>query len=321
MAETLYPVEFMPPDISAYRQGNTGVDYVTCFDSGRAGPHVMISAVVHGNELCGAVALDWLFTLKLRPRLGKLSLAFMNVAAYERFDEQQPAASRYVDEDFNRLWSREVLDGGRDSCELRRARQVRPLLDAVDVLLDIHSMQQSSTPLCLCGPLEKGRKLALALGSPAHVVADEGHAAGTRMRDYGAFADPASGKCSLLVECGQHWNRASVAVARDQCVRFLDSQGMLDPEFVQEHLDTRFNADQKIIEVTAAVTIKTDAFRFTQDFNGLEVLPEADTLIGFDGDEEVRTPYDNCVLIMPSLRKRKGESAVRLGCYVNVPAI
>ena len=68
----------------------------------------------------------------------------MNVAAYTRFDPVNPVVSRYVDEDFNRVWSAEVLDGPRDSVELRRAREVRPLVDTVDLLLDIHSMQNAT---------------------------------------------------------------------------------------------------------------------------------------------------------------------------------
>ena len=46
-----HPIELIAPDISAYRAGNTGIDYVTTFDSGIAGPHIMVSAVTHGNEL------------------------------------------------------------------------------------------------------------------------------------------------------------------------------------------------------------------------------------------------------------------------------
>ena len=46
-----HPIELIAPDISAYRAGNTGIDYVTTFDSGIAGPHVMVSAVTHGNGL------------------------------------------------------------------------------------------------------------------------------------------------------------------------------------------------------------------------------------------------------------------------------
>jgi len=39
-------------------------------------------------------------------------------------------------------------------------------------------------------------------------------------------------------------------------------------------------------------------------------------VIGHDGDRPVATPYDNCVLIMPSLRLNKGNTAVRLGRIV-----
>jgi predicted deacylase len=56
--EPTYKVELTPPDIEPYRAGNTGIDYVTTFDSGIAGPHVLVTALTHGNEICGAVALD-----------------------------------------------------------------------------------------------------------------------------------------------------------------------------------------------------------------------------------------------------------------------
>ena len=45
-------LEVLPRDISAYREGNTGIDYVHRFDSGQPGPHVLINALTHGNELC-----------------------------------------------------------------------------------------------------------------------------------------------------------------------------------------------------------------------------------------------------------------------------
>jgi hypothetical protein len=52
-------------------------------------------------------------------------------------------------------------------------------------------------------------------------------------------------------------------------------------------------------------------------FTGLEVIAEAGTLIGWDGDREVRTPYDDCVLVMPSKRLYRGQTAVRLGRFVD----
>ena len=315
MSEANHPVNIEAPDISPYRKGNTGVDYVTTLDSGKSGPHVMLSAIVHGNELCGAIALDTLMRHEVRPVAGKLTLAYMNVAAFDTFDEANPTVSRYVDEDFNRLWTREVLDGDRDSVELRRARAVRPILDDVDYLLDIHSMQHTTVPLMMCGLLVKGRRLARDLGSPEHVVSDAGHAAGRRMRDYGAFGDASSPRNALLVECGQHWEPASVAVAKEISLRFLDHYEVVEPAFVEEHLTTAPPPEQRLIEVTGPITIETDDFRFTESFRGLEVIEKEGTLIGWDGNTEVRTPYDSCVLIMPSRRLRKGESAVRFGRY------
>ena len=45
----------------------------------------------------------------------------------------------------------------------------------------------------------------------------------------------------------------------------------------------------------------------------LEVIPEAGTVIARDGKRAVTTPYDDCVLVMPSLRLKPGQTAVRLG--------
>ncbi len=208
-----------------------------------------------------------------------------------------------------------MLDGDRDSVELRRARAVRPIVDDVDYLLDIHSMQHSTVPLMMCGPQDKGRRLARDIASPKHVVSDAGHAAGRRMRDYEAFSDATSPRNALLVECGQHWESESAAVAKEIALRFLAHYEVVGLEFVEEHLTPAPPVEQHVIEVTGPVTIETDHFRFTENFFGMEVIEKKGTLIGWDGDAEVRTPYDNCVLIMPSRRLRKGESAVRFGRY------
>ena len=160
------PVEIAAPDITAWRDGNTGIPYVTTLDSGRAGPHAVITALVHGNELCGAWALVRLLERGVRPSRGRLSLAFVNTAAYERFDPANPKLTRYLDEDLNRVWDRATLEGPRRSAELERARAIRPLIEAADYLLDLHSMQLPAPPLLLCGLADKGRRLARALGYP-----------------------------------------------------------------------------------------------------------------------------------------------------------
>jgi predicted deacylase len=319
VSDLSYTVELTPPDIEPYRAGNTGVEYVTTFVAAEPGPHVLVTALTHGNEICGAIALDRLLRAGVRPRRGTLTLAFDNVAAYREFDPRYPIASRYVDEDFNRLWSPATLDGPRRSVELERARTLRPVVDAADFLLDLHSMQYATAPLMLAGLLERSRELARRLGIPELIMCDAGHAAGPRMRDYGGFGDPASPKTALLIECGQHWERRAAEVAMDVMLRFLIALETVDRDDVAALGGPDFAATprQRVIEVTEAVTITGEHFDFAGDYRGLEVLPAKGSLIGRDDGRDVLTPYDNCVLIMPSRRLVKGQTAVRLGRYLD----
>jgi predicted deacylase len=309
-------VELLPVDITPFAKGNTDIPYVTTFDSGVAGPHVVVNALTHGNELCGAHALTFLFEHDVRPARGKLTLSFANTAAYHAFDAANPTASRYIDEDMNRLWTPEILDGDTVTVERLRARELRPLIEEADFLLDIHSMQSHCAALMLCGTKAKGRRLAQAIGVPKFVVADAGHTAGRRMRDYGAFDDENSPKTALLVECGQHWERASADVAVETAVRFLQYLDVVDGSFAAGHLSPT-PEQQKLIEVTAPHTITNADFKFVTDYRGLEVIPQAGTVIALEGGAPVVTPYDDCVLIMPSQRINPGQTAVRFGGFAS----
>jgi hypothetical protein len=319
LSDLTYKVELTAPDIEPYRAGNTGIDYVTSFEAPEPGAHVLVTALTHGNEICGAIALDRLLRAGVRPRRGRLTLAFDNVDAYREFDPRYPIASRYVDEDFNRLWSPATLDGPRRSIELERARALRPVVDAADYLLDLHSMQYATAPLMLAGLLPRSRELARRVGIPELIMCDAGHAAGPRMRDYNGFGDPASEKTALLIECGQHWERRAAEVATDVTLRFLIALDVVTRDDLAALGGPDFDAHpkQRVIEVTDAVTISGDRFDFAGDFRGLEVLGKKGTLIGRDDGREVLTPYDDCVLIMPSRRLVRGQTAVRLGRYVD----
>ncbi|HEV2263803.1 MAG TPA: succinylglutamate desuccinylase/aspartoacylase family protein [Stellaceae bacterium] len=307
-------IELKPPDLAPYAAGNCGIPYVMSFRAEAAGPHVVLNALMHGNEICGAIALDHLLSETVRPACGTLTFVFCNVDAYHRFDPADPTASRYVDEDMNRLWDDATLTGKRRSVDLARARTLRPVFESADILLDLHSMQYSSAPLILAGLTDKGVALARRIRSPEIIMCDRGHAAGPRLRDYSAFADPASPRTALLVECGQHWEKSTAEVAIATSYRFLAACGLLTPDRCRAVLD--FAAPpQRVIDVTEAVTVTSDDFRFTVPYRGLEVIPKAGTEIAHDGGRAVVTPYDDCVLVMPSMRLSRGQTAVRLGRY------
>ncbi|HEX8012752.1 MAG TPA: succinylglutamate desuccinylase/aspartoacylase family protein [Casimicrobiaceae bacterium] len=310
------PIDVAFPDLQAYATGNAGIAYAWSFGSARPGPHVLLQALTHGNEVCGAIALEALLREHVRPRCGSLSIVFANVEAYLRFDPADPFSSRCVDEDFNRLWTPEVLEGPRDSAELRRARELRPLYDRVDYLLDLHSMSEPCPPLAMAGRRRKGLALAQAIGTPQHVVIDAGHAAGRRLRDYAFFDDDADPRSALLVECGQHWEAAAPEVATRSVLSFLRHFGMAEQRLLDAYLDPAPAPAQRLIEVTTTITIASDEFEFTLPVRGLQTIPAAGTTYAVDGGAPMRTPHDDCVLIMPTRKPKRGETAVRLGRYL-----
>lgn len=316
------PVFVLPkPDITAWRAGNTGTEGVWHFDSGQRGRHVMISALVHGNELCGAWALKGLLEAGVRPQHGSLTLALCNLAAFDRFDALDHDTSRFVDEDLNRQWLVERMDSGGTQ-ERARAAALRPFVERADWLLDLHSMHERGAPLLLTGMQPRNQALARALRAPQHVVIDAGHQDGVRMRDFGRFGLPdslAPDTRSLLIECGFHGDLSSRAVAQDLCLRFLVEANSLDAGVAQSCLPGWRGSDaqhQWALQVTGAVVARSEHFCFTQPFQGLEIIDKAGTVIAHQGGpglgEAVMTPYDNCVLVMPSVRQaRSGVTVVR----------
>ena len=304
-----FSVSVPTPDIAPWIAGNTGLPGFTTLDGAADGPHVVLVALTHGNETAGAAALDRLLRAGLQPLRGRLTLGFANLDAFQRFDPAQPTATRFLDEDLNRLWDLPTLEGSRSSRELERARAMRPMLEQADILLDLHSMLWPSDPLILSGPAAKGRRLAAAIGTPPLVVADGGHLGGRRLIDFAPFADPASPQVAMLVEAGQHWQPDTVETTLACIDGLLRNAGMLPPAAA------RPAAAVRCAEVTMTVTAATAGFAFTRPFRGGEVIAAGDTLIATDGEAEVRTPYDDCLLVMPSLRPSRGHTAVRLARF------
>lgn len=310
-----YPIELGFPDISGYAEGNNGIPYVFSFDSGLAGPHVMVNSITHGNEVCGAITIAALLDQGIRPRRGRLTLSFANVSAYESFDPDNPDASRCVDQDFNRVWNRSLLnDASQDSIELRRARTMRPVLDTVDLLLDLHSMHERSVPLIVCGALDKRIAFARSLGTPATVISDEGHPEGRRMIDYEGFDDSSSPKNALVVECGQHWEASAVVVAKDATARFLTMTGAVNVGDLMPGWFVPAPTSLRVIRVTEPLVATSSNFRFAESYTGLETFSQAGSVIAWQDGQPVVTPYPDCVLVMPSVRQlRPGATVARFG--------
>ena len=299
--------EVLPRDLSAYRQGNVGIDYVHRFESGQPGPHVLINALTHGNEICGMVATTHLLDTGVRPRIGTLTISFANVAAYSSFDPTRPFESRQLVHNLNRIWSAGELDGTAASPELDRARALRPVVAAADHILDIHSTSQDVQPFWVYPAYPRNAQVALAIGSPpVHLVMPSGLGSGTPLIQNGRHGLAESDGVALVVECGQHFRQSAADVATAVALDFLAHFGL-----VEAAANRPAPGPQRRYELLETCMVRTPDFRFTRPVQGFEVFAQGE-LIATDGPHEIRALCDDCTVMMPTREPIVGREAVYL---------
>lgn len=310
-------LEMLPRDLSSYRAGNIGIDYVHRFESGKPGPHVLINALTHGNEICGMVAATHLLDSQVRPKIGTLTVSFANVEAYDTFDVANPFDSRQIVHNLNRIWSPEWLEGDQDSPELRRARAMRPVVAAADHILDIHSTSQDVTPFWVYPSFDRNAAAALTLGRPSvHLVMPGGLGSGTPLIQHGAHGQrdgPGRAGVAMVVECGQHFLRASADLATVVALDFLAHFGLIARETAAGATSGQ-PVPQQRFELLQTYVIKTGAFQFVRPLIGFEIFAKGE-LIAIDGAEEIRALCDDCTVLMPARKAIVG----REGLYLTRP--
>ena len=299
--------EVLPRDLSAYRQGNVGIDYVHRFESGKPGPHVLINALTHGNEICGMVAATHLLDTGVRPLIGTLTISFANVAAYESFDQSRPFESRQLVHNLNRVWSAGELDGTAASPELDRARVLRPVVAAADHILDIHSTSQDVQPFWVYPAYPRNAEVALAIGNPpVHLVMPSGLGSGTPLIQHGRHGQATGDGVALVVECGQHFRQSAADVATAVALDFLAHFGLVDAVAGRPA-----PGPQRRYELLETCMVRTPDFAFTRPIEGFEVFAK-DELIATDGTLEIRALCDDCTVMMPTREPIVGREAVYL---------
>jgi hypothetical protein len=145
------------------------------------------------------------------------------------------------------------------------------------------------------------------------VVADHGHVNGRRLIDYPRFSSLDTPYAACLVEAGQHWEQTTVDVMLASVAGLLRHLDLVAQDAPLPPASRP--AAARIATVTTAVTAMTSSFAFVQTYRGGDIIRRRNTLIAMDGETEIRTPHDDCLLVMPSLRPSRGHTAVRLGRF------
>ncbi|MCX6784326.1 MAG: succinylglutamate desuccinylase/aspartoacylase family protein [Candidatus Komeilibacteria bacterium] len=249
------------------------------------GPIVTIMAGVHGDEVCGILALRSIIN-QVKIQRGKVHCIFANLPAIAR-------GVRSTQMNLNRAFRPAELLGPEEAQTYERARalELMPYLDESVALLDVHSStSQDSTPFIICEPHSFliARKLPFPIRSHGWDAIEPG---GT---DYylNRRATPGYGLC---IECGSHQDPKAAERAEDSIRNFLAIMNLTDesPRLLTE--------PQRQIYARSIYHTKVD-FRPVREFADFEAVQHRD-LIGYDGTEEVRAEFTGVVIFV---RKRTG---------------
>lgn len=304
-------------DISGYADGGTGVPYLHSVDSGQPGPHALILALVHGCEFGGMVALTRLLEASVRPQAGRLSLCFVHVEAYNRFDPARPTGNRCIDRDMNRLWADDIIDGDRDSVEAARAREIRPWVRAADRLLDLHSVFHGARPFFAIPDRPRSLALSDAVGLPeTRLILKPDGMLGPTIMDYPPFARPEGTAAAVVAECGQHFAAATADLATACAARFLAVTGVVAPECLEGLAPPIAPGPPADFQATVDLFAETNGWRYARQFRGFDPVAKGEVL-AYDGDKPVRAPHDDCVVVLARVDPKAGAEAMTLARRVD----
>jgi predicted deacylase len=290
----------------------------------QAGPRLLVLGAVHGNEVCGTRAIERLIAEidsgELRIERGTLTLLpITNPLAYQR-------KQRQGDRNLNRN-----LRPNRDPQDFEDhiANALCPVLEAHEVLLDLHSFHTGGQPFVMLGPRDNAGTL-----EPFAHAADEARLAAhlgvsrvvegwldtyalgvARRRDRHPDANPllldaaygvgtteymrSRGGYGVTLECGQHDEANAPAVAYRAIRQTLALLGMVDavPEPPQQAFE--------VLRLEDVIDLENPGDTFVREWQSFDPL-RAGELIGHRHDgREVRAEQGGFI-VFPNPRALPG---------------
>ena len=274
------------------------------FSSPHTGAHtgrkLLVLGGIHGNEKCGSMAIANIIA-EFEAALFTLdhgSVTFVPICNPKAYLHHK----RYIDHNLNRLIGAQNAPSGYEST---LAPFIQKLIDTHDILLDLHSYANGTTPFLfldqddadhrafaralnlpawLLSWNESYRKAALSLGTltPDATVCDtSGYAA--RM-----------GKIELTIECGQHDDPNAPLLAKNAILSALHHFGLIT------HLPpyhTPVSQTPTLYRMTDII-IKKKLGRLARSYLHFDAVQKNETIALYDDGTKFIAPADG-VIIMP----------------------
>jgi succinylglutamate desuccinylase len=259
------------------------------------GPTSIILVGVHGDEICGPIALSKILP-SLKIERGRVLFGYGNPKAIK-------ARVRYFETNLNRMFKPEKTLSARelDSYEYNRAKFLKKYLDQADALLDIHSSSNpNSQSFIICEENAKDiyKYLSFDLVVSGFDVIEPG---GT---DYYMNKQ---GKIGICIECGNSNDPKAISLAEESIQEFLKVRGHISGE-LKEY-------PQNLINMYRLYLTKTNSFKLTKNFADFESVYQGQ-LIGMDGKQPIQADRDGVILFAQS-KESIGEEVFLLGERTN----
>jgi predicted deacylase len=271
-----------------------------------AAPHLLVTGAVHGNEICGPIAIRKIIgelqsgALKLKK--GRVTfIPVCNPQAYEK-------NVRFIDSNLNRsLFPNDAPDNYEESLK----SSLCGYLEKADVLLDLHSYHVGGKPFIFVG-VNTGEELdfAKSLGAEnivygwqeAYGVSSEEEArkaTGTTeyARLYGAYG--------VTMECGGDVESHSPLVAEEAIRHALTHLEMIEGE------DAKPQKDVTIIKMQSRFYKEREG-AFTKRWENFERVPAGTVIARYDDGEELSVS-EEMVIVLPRHVLSVGEEWFYLG--------
>ena len=293
------------------------------------GPRLLVTGAVHGNETCGTRAIAQLLEELDKGMLGieRGTLTFVPVTNPLAYQLRQ----RTGDRNLNRNMAPSAIP---QDFEDRIANVLCPLLDAHDVLLDLHSFHTGGVPFVMIGPQNNtgtlepfshaAEELQLALHTGPHRIVEgwlDTYARGVTRRaaaqgtpgnrtqtlvtnpNYGVGTTEymrSRGGYGVTLECGQHDDPAAVGVARHAILQTLGLLGMVHLELV------RPAGEREILRLKDVTDRENAGDHFSREWRSFDAVKRGDLIGSRQSGAEVTAPADGFV-VFPNPRAEPGQ--------------
>lgn len=264
-------------------------------------PYIGVCGAMHGNEPCGADAVERLARNFERGELAPIGgTVFLIVANPEAASQRRRHTEGGAD--LNRLWDFSFAERLRREAwgyEHHRALELKEMLGGLDVFLDLHSAATATPPFGVSNGEVPIDEIAKRIGI-SYLV-----------QSWYGLADKViigflklSGVPALSVECGSHDDPQISDKAYQIALSFLRATGTIDDGEKLAHNDVQ------AVHVVERITKPSHEFGFGAPWTGFQRL-ELGTLIGRDRVTEIRVNR-RCYAVLPNERVDVGDDVLYL---------